>query len=97
MNDSLDALRRRRAILLARSGVLRHRLGAQALVLHQPLVLAERAQGALRWAREHPLGVAAAAAVGLVLRPRRTLAWSARLWAGWRLWRRVRDLLVQRD
>jgi len=90
-------LHRDRALVLAlrqRELLLHSALQRQALVqdlhaLAPPLGLADRVRDGARWLRAHPELPLAAAVVVVLLRPRRTLRWAAKIWWGWRLWRKV--------
>jgi len=87
------ALVRRQQQLLVRSSELRGQLARDALAWQPPLALADRVHAGWRWLRAHPEAPLAAAAVLLVLRPRRALRWGWRLWSGWRLWLRLQRRL----
>ncbi len=93
MSERANAIRQRQMTLLLRSDVLRQRLGEQAQVLQQPLAWADRAQAAWRWLRSNPQWPLAGAVALVVLRPRRALRWSARLFWVWRTVRRVQGML----
>ncbi|HSV44292.1 MAG TPA: YqjK family protein [Ramlibacter sp.] len=82
-------LERRRA-LQAQSRGLRLRITLEAQPLRRPLALADQAWAGIGWLAAHPQWPAAAAALLVVLRPRKAIGWALRLWSGWRLWRRVR-------
>lgn len=82
-------LAERRRQLLARSALLRVRLATDAQVLHGPLAVADRLHQGWRWLKAHPLEVAAGVALLVAWRPRRVAWLAGRLWAGWRLWRRL--------
>ena len=95
------ALRQQR--LLLRSEALRNALVEQAGFIEAPLALADQVRAAARWLHAHRLWIAGAAAVVVVVRPRR--AWRAARLAWW-LWRSARrarawlamaGLLAQRD
>lgn len=91
---SRPSLQQRQQDLLVRSTALRIRLGREATVLQQPLAIADRVQQAWRWAITNPVWPIGAAALLVVLRPRRALAWGLRLWSGWRLVRQIRKRLL---
>lgn len=82
-------LRRRRAVLQARSGMERRRLAAQAARLTEPLAGADRLTARARRLLGQPGWLLALAGALLVLRPRRVLAWSGPALTAWRLWRAV--------
>jgi hypothetical protein len=87
MSRRAEALRRRQLLLLQRSGELRQQFAQHSQALQGPLAVADQVHAGWRWLRAHPEVPLAAAAVLVVLRPRRAwrLAW--RVWTGWRLWR----------
>lgn len=87
------ALARRQQLLLVRSSELRGQIAHDALAWQQPLVLADHLHAGWRWLRAHPEAPLAAAAVLLVLRPRRVWRWGWSLWSGWRLWLRLQKQL----
>lgn len=87
------ALARRQQALLLRSADLRGALGRDLRRLQAPLALADRLRGGWHWLRAHPELPLAAAAVLVVLRPRRAWRWSLRLWWAWRSWRRLQRWL----
>jgi hypothetical protein len=76
-------------VLQARSGVLRDALARDSQALRAPLALADQGLAGLRWLQAHPEWVGVGVAVLVVWRPRRVWRLGTRLWAGWRLWRRV--------
>lgn len=94
MSRSLDEILRRRARLQARSAALRGQAVNQAAVLAQPLRWLARVESGARQALARPAvtGATLAAVLGLAaaLGPRRALAWGAKGWAAWRLWRNLR-------
>jgi hypothetical protein len=96
MNPRRAALVRRQQQLLVRSSELRGQLARDAQVWQPPLALADQVHAGWRWLRAHPEVPLAAAAVLLVLRPRRALRWGWRLWSGWRLWLRLQRRLQLR-
>lgn len=86
---------RRQERLLARSAVLRERLGTDLATLQAPLALVDTAVDAARWVRAHRELVGAGAVLLALLRPRRTLRWVGRGWGLWRVGRRLWPLLVR--
>jgi hypothetical protein len=98
-------LNRDRALVLAlrqRELLLHSALQRQALVqdlhaLAPPLGLADRVRGGLHWLRAHPELPLAAVVVIALLRPRRALRWSTKVWAAWRLWRKLRRFVGDLD
>ena len=93
MKQRVDSLAHRQQRLLVRSSELRSQFARDAQVWKQPLALADRVRAGWRWLRAHPEVPLAAAAMLVVLRPRRAWRLIWRLWAGWRFWRRVQDRL----
>ena len=79
------------------SAHLRSRLADQAQVLRAPLALADRVRNAGAWLAAHPQWLLAAAGVLALLRPRRALAWSLKLWWGWRAWQQVQRFISSRS
>lgn len=94
--DRARALALRQGQLLERSATLRAQLARDAQPWQQTLGRVDearaRARAGWQWLRAHPEVPAAALALLLVLRPRRTAAlawrWGRRVWLGWQLWRR---------
>ena len=68
---SLRELDRQQRELLARSGYLRARLGAELGAWHRPLGLADSLLSALHWLRRHPLWGLGAALTLTAKGPRR--------------------------
>ncbi len=90
----LHEILRRRERLLTESAAHRGRILGHAVVLARPVSWLDRCVAGARRTLARP-GVAAAslaAGVGLLaaLGPRRCLAWGAKGWSAWRLWRRIR-------
>lgn len=90
-------LEARRLLLQQRSQQLRTRLGEESVALQRPLAAADAVRGSVRWIAAHPQWIVAAAAVPIVLRPRRALGWALKLWWGWRAWQRLRDVFATRS
>ena len=89
MNNDELLLRQQR--LLVRSAELRLNFSNQAQVLKTPLALADQAKTGLQWLYHHPQWPLAALVVLIVIRPRRAIAWSGRLWWGWQTFKRARN------
>lgn len=89
MNNADLAARKQR--LLIRSALLRQTLGDQAQVLKRPLALIDQVQTRLQWLARNPKWPVAALMVLLILRPRRTLVWSGRIWRLWKLFKRSKN------
>lgn len=86
-------LAQRQQRLLLRSQQLRAELGREVQRLQPPLRLADRVQAGWQWLRANPQWPLGAAAVLVVLRPRRAWRWGLRLWWGWRSWQRLQRWL----
>ncbi len=88
-----DASQRRLALrseaLQQRSAALREVIALDSQVLRAPLALVDQVRAGGRWLKAHPEWVGVGVAVLVVWRPRRALGLAARVWASWRLWRRV--------
>ena len=82
MNNADLVLRTQR--LLVRSTLLRHTLADQVQVLEKPLALVDKAQAGLQWLLRNPHWPAAAVLGMLILRPKRALVWSGRIWWVWK-------------
>jgi hypothetical protein len=83
----LAQIRARRERLIARSAAQRDELALVLAPLKGPLAVADRGIAAVQYARAHPGLVAIAAAVLVVLSPRRAFRWARRgfvLWRGYR-------------
>ena len=93
-SDRLATLQARQGQLVARSHALRERLAHEAQPLERPLAVADHVREGFRWLVAHPLWIAAAVALPIILRPRRAAGWGVKLWWGWRLWRRVQPFLA---
>ncbi len=79
----------RRERLLLRSQLLRLQMAQNAAPLKVPLALVDQARNGLHWLGRHPEWPLAVALALLLLRPRRALGLSARLWGAWRMWRKA--------
>lgn len=86
-------LQQKRGELLARSRRLRAQLADQSQPLQRTLSLADRMRDRAHWLASHPQWLAGIAAVPILLRPRRALAWGLKLWWGWRLVRRLQAMI----
>lgn len=84
MNHSLSQLAEQRATLVAQAATQREELTLAFSNLHRPLSLADKGIHALRFLGRHPLLVAGAVAVAVVMRPKR---WFLMLENGWLAWR----------
>jgi hypothetical protein len=84
-----QALAQRQQQLQTRNAVLRQRLGQDVQALRAPLALADQVRSGWRWLQVRPQWLAVGVTVLMVWRPRRAWRLAGRLWAGWRLWRRL--------
>lgn len=83
MKDQDLALRLRQERAIWRSAQLRRQLSVQSQVLLVPLAQADRVIGGLVWLRRHPVYLAAALALAVAVKPRKTLSTLRRAWAVW--------------
>ena len=93
MNNDELILRQQR--LLMRSSELRIKLTDQVQVFKKPLALVDQARAGLQWLYRNPqwpLGVLLAI---VVLRPRRAIIWSSRLWWAWNSVKRVKRFIAK--
>jgi hypothetical protein len=94
MRERLLTLAERRARLVARAQAERETMAALLAptdgAVSVAVLLIRTAQRALEEARRHPLFVVAGVALLAALRPRRAIAWLARGWSLWRLYRGAR-------
>lgn len=88
MNNNDPLLRQQH--LLRRSAQLRTAFARQAQAIQRPLAMADQVRYALQWLRHHPQWPLAALLTLLILRPRRALVWSGRLWWAWKMFKRAR-------
>lgn len=89
MNNDDLLLRQQR--LLVRSAQLRLALDNQVQVFKAPLAVADQARNALQWLHRNPQWPLGALLVLLILRPRRTIIWSGRMWRAWKTYKRARN------
>ena len=83
----LDQIHVRRERLLARSAAQRDELALLLAPLKGPLAVADRGIAVAQYARAHPGLVAIAAAIFVVLSPKRAFRWARRAFAVWRGYR----------
>ena len=96
MNPNELQLRQQR--LLIRSTELRLQLREQLDSLQRPAAVADQVKAGATWLYQHPQWPAGVLALLLILKPRRALAWSGKLWWFWksaRLLRHWRDALLK--
>ena len=87
----LDELLERRGRLLARARAERAQLSGSLAPLMGAVKALDAAWAAVRWMRERPLLVAAAAALALAAGPRRGLQWVRLAIGAWQAWRWVSE------
>jgi len=92
VSDALVDVRRRRAVLQARSRIERARIASQAAGLLRPVGIADRASAIVRRLVSRPVWVLVMAAATVLVKPRRVLSWSGPLLAAWRVWRAWRGV-----
>jgi hypothetical protein len=93
--DRLEQIRARRVRLIARAELQRDEIAREVEVWAPAIGVIDRGIAGYAWLRAHPGVLVAAGAVLLVLRPRRTLKWSLRLYSGWQTYRRLTALLAR--
>jgi hypothetical protein len=86
MEDTIE-LTRRKERLIATAAAQRAGLAAAFRQLHGPIAAIDRAAGAARFLRSHPVLVAAIVAVLVVYRRRGVIGIASRAIAAWRMWR----------
>jgi len=87
--DRYAQLRARRERLIAKADLQRDEFAREVIVWQPALGVIDRGLAGYAWVRAHPEILVAAGAVLLVLRPRRTIRWSLRLYSAWQAYRRV--------
>jgi hypothetical protein len=83
---------------LIRSTELRLQLRDQFDSLQRPAAVADQVKAGATWLYQHPQWPAGVLALLLILKPRRALAWTGKLWWFWksaRLLRHWRDALLK--
>jgi hypothetical protein len=83
----LGEIHARRERLLARSAAQRDELALLLAPLKGPLAVADRGIAVAQYARAHPGLVAIAAAIFVVLSPKRAFRWARRAFGVWRGYR----------
>lgn len=81
---SPSELQLRQQSLLIRSAELRLQLRADLQHLQGPATVADQVKSALLWLYHNPLWPAAVLVLLLVLKPRRALIWTGKLWWLWK-------------
>ncbi len=79
--------------LLIRSAQLRGDMASLSQAFVRPLAIADQARTGLQWLYGNPHWPVGVLVVLIVLRPRRALVWSGRVWWGWRMFHRFRNFL----
>ncbi len=87
MNERLLRVREQRARLVERAARQREALAEDVAAFATPIALADRGLAIVRYIRARPGLMAAAAALVVVLRPRRSFAWIRSGFALWQTWR----------
>lgn len=82
-NNTNDDPLLRQKLLLTRSEQLRLSLADQSQVLTKPLAFADQVHSGLQWLRHNPKWPVTGLLALVVLRPKRSLIWGARLWWAW--------------
>ncbi len=83
----------RRAELVARSRALRAETAQLSGPLSKPFATVDRIGTGIGWLLAHPGWLIAAIAIPLLLRPARAVGVAARIWAGWRVWKKTMRLV----
>lgn len=94
MSRELVDIRRRRGELVARAGQQREELSRRVRAGVAWFDASTWIGAAWRVVRSRPFLIGGAVALFVVLRPKRVIAWSARLWTGWQAFRRVGQFVV---
>ncbi len=89
MRDRLVQIRLRRERLVAKAAAQREVLAQDLETLAPAIRVVDRGLAGIVWLRAHPGVLLVAGGVMLVLRPRRTLRWSIRLFSLWQGYRRL--------
>lgn len=79
--------------LLIRSAQLRGDMASLSQTFVRPLAIADQARTGLQWLYRNPHWPVGVLVALIVLRPRRALVWSGRVWWGWRMFQRFRNFL----
>jgi hypothetical protein len=89
MRDRLVQIRVRRERLIATASAQREAIAQDVAALDPAVRVVDRGIGGVAWLRAHPGVLLLAGGVMLVLRPRRTLRWSFRIFSLWQGYRRL--------
>ena len=93
--STIAEIRARRELLLAEAARQRQTLTISYAALAGPATVVGAGLNVVAWLRQHPLVVGAAAALAVILRPRRALKFAGRSLALWRTVRTVSSFLQQ--
>lgn len=96
MNEKIDRLAARRAMLIARAASQREELAQAAMPWRASLAVIDRGLSIARYLRQHPVFLLAAATTAALMRPRRLFKWIKHGWLAWRLLLGVRRRLSGR-
>ncbi|MFZ2123252.1 MAG: YqjK family protein [Rhodoferax sp.] len=83
-------LQQRQQRLLIRSTELRLQLRSDMQGLQRPAAVADQVKASVTWLYQHPQWPVGVLALLLILKPRRALAWTGKLWWLWKSARRLR-------
>jgi len=89
---SPNELQRRQQNLLIQSTGLRLQLRRDFQRLERPAARADQARAALLWLYQHPQWPAGVLALLLILKPKRALVWTGKVWWLWKSTRLLRRL-----
>ena len=90
MNAALNRLAARRSLLVARAAAQRSALAQSVAPWRSRLALADQGVAAFRYLAQHPILVAGAALLFVVMRPRQAGRWLRRGWVVWQIGRSLR-------
>lgn len=93
-----NELQLRQQSLLIRSAELRLQLRGDLQRLQRPADWVDQAKSGWQWLGQHPQWPAGALALLVLLKPKRALSWTGKLWWFWRsarMLRRWRDTLLK--
>lgn len=79
--------------LLTRSAELRAAIRVESGQLEKPLAVIDKARQSIHWLTQHPEWPLGAGVALLILKPRRALAWTGRIWWAWKTVKRVKKLI----
>lgn len=95
MSPRLTAISRRRAALVARAASQRDEVGRLVDCWHTPLTFADKGIVLVRSLRAHPIALAVGVALLMRVPGGRLGLWVERLWAGWLVFRSLREQSVK--